>query len=501
MARVILIDDHDDSREVATALLAAHGFLVDGYASAEQALQRLREDPPEVLVTDVSLPGMSGVDLARTLRSEPQTSGVYVIALTGHSDLPKGAFDAVITKPFDPERFAKIVRTALEKNGSSPDISLKGPRETPSATVRAASKPVVVSPVQYRLLAEQGATMMWWSDSESKRSWFNERWLAFTGRTLAQEIGTGWTENVHADDLPRVLATLRSHFERGETFELEYRLRQADGGWRWIWERGVPSFDENRKLTGFGGASIDSDDRHRIDETKATFLRSMAHELRTPMTPLRAYLHQFRRLVARNELPTEDLVERMDRQLNRVVALVQNLSEAGRLASGGQLLLDLTEFDLGAVLARVVTEQRGLVESRKDAFVPTFEVGGIDVAVLVIGDEKQVEAAIAHVIANAVKFSPDGGAIEIRLLRTDRDHVIEVLDRGIGIPESDLPNVGKPYFRASNASPRNYAGVGLGLAIASEVMRAHGGAFEVQRRSGGGTRVALRFPQASERRA
>lgn len=119
---------------------------------------------------------------------------------------------------------------------------------------------------EYRILVEQAPMIVWRANTEAQCDYFNDRWLAFTGRTLAQELGDGWAEGVHPDDLPSCLATWRAAFDRRETFEMEYRLRRHDGEYRWILDRGTPSHGPDGRFLGFIGSCVDVTERVRATE-------------------------------------------------------------------------------------------------------------------------------------------------------------------------------------------------------------------------------------------
>ena len=138
---------------------------------------------------------------------------------------------------------------------------------------------------QYRLLIEASPTMVWRSGRDARCDYFNATWLAFTGRTLEQELGDGWTTGVHPEDLQGCLDTYRASFEQRRPFEMEYRLRRHDGVHRWIHDRGVP-FTVGNEFGGFIGSCIDVHERHEADQAKTTFLSMLAHELRTPLQTL-----------------------------------------------------------------------------------------------------------------------------------------------------------------------------------------------------------------------
>lgn len=114
---------------------------------------------------------------------------------------------------------------------------------------------------EYKLLVEQAPIMIWRSCVTMECDYFNEIWLAFTGRTMAQEVGNGWAEGVHPDDFDRCLKIYTGHFTRREIFETEYRLRRFDGVYRWIFDRGVPYSDGAGNFKGYIGSCIDVTDR------------------------------------------------------------------------------------------------------------------------------------------------------------------------------------------------------------------------------------------------
>ena len=114
---------------------------------------------------------------------------------------------------------------------------------------------------QYRVLIEHSPTMVRRAGPDATYDYFNTTWLAFTGRSLEQELGNGWTEGVHPDDLSACLASYLDHFERRRPFELEYRLRRFDGVYRCIVDRGAPFVDARGSFGGFVGSCVDVDDR------------------------------------------------------------------------------------------------------------------------------------------------------------------------------------------------------------------------------------------------
>lgn len=119
---------------------------------------------------------------------------------------------------------------------------------------------------QYRNLANAGLSLIWMSGTDKLCNYFNDTWLRFTGRTLEQEMGKGWTEGVHPDDFDRCVATYVTAFEKHEAFEIEYRLRHVSGEYRWILDFGTPNYNSKNEFIGYIGNCFDITERKQSEE-------------------------------------------------------------------------------------------------------------------------------------------------------------------------------------------------------------------------------------------
>jgi len=131
---------------------------------------------------------------------------------------------------------------------------------------------VQLSQTEYELLVKQAPILIWRANTTSGCDYFNDRWLQFRGRSMAQEIGNQWAEGVHPEDLPGCLATYLDAFRKREAFEMEYRLQRHDGVYRWILDRGAPFFGESGEFQGYIGSCIDitgrMDAQRALDEAR-----------------------------------------------------------------------------------------------------------------------------------------------------------------------------------------------------------------------------------------
>ena len=125
-------------------------------------------------------------------------------------------------------------------------------------------------------MADTAPVMIWMSGTDKQCTYFNKPWLDFTGRALQLELGDGWTEDVHPDDLEFCLETYSHAFDARQAFRMQYRLRRHDGEYRWIVDIGVPRIDSKSKFEGYIGSCIDITDQKRVEEA----MRDNQHELR-----------------------------------------------------------------------------------------------------------------------------------------------------------------------------------------------------------------------------
>jgi PAS domain S-box-containing protein len=151
----------------------------------------------------------------------------------------------------------KALAVALER---------KAELEIEMARRREAEETIRESEGRFRSMADSAPAMIWLSDLDQRRTYFNRTWLAFTGRAVNQELGNGWIENVHRADREKYLEAYSTAFAARDSFELEYRLRRHDGNYRWVLARGTPRFTPSGAFAGFVGLCLDVTDRKQAEE-------------------------------------------------------------------------------------------------------------------------------------------------------------------------------------------------------------------------------------------
>jgi PAS domain S-box-containing protein len=227
-----------------------------------------------------------------------------------------------------------------------------------------------------------------------------------------------------------------------------------------------------------------------VDHVKQELVSNVSHELRTPITSISGYTE----LLAEGDLgelnaPQVDAVERIGRNTERLGVLVEDLLTLSR-AEAGELALAGDEVDLRSA----TREAFDLMEEQLRSRSLLTRLRLPDRPVVVRGDGAALERVAVNLIGNAVKFTPDGGRITVRVKVDGGEAVLEVADTGLGIPEEDQQHLFTRFFRASVATERAIQGSGLGLSIVHAIVTRHGGQVTVDSSPGVGTTVRVRLP-------
>jgi PAS domain S-box-containing protein len=350
---------------------------------------------------------------------------------------------------------------------------------------------------RFQMMADAAPVLLWMSGTDGLCTYFNQSWLAFTGRSVEEEWGVGWAEGIHFEDFQRCMDTYMAAFNARQVFEMEYRLRRHDGEFRWILDRGTPRYGPGGTFAGYIGSCVDITDRKRLEtqlmkavRDRDDFLSIASHELRTPLTTLRLEIERLRRslkLRAEEALASGKLNRNVDvagTQTERLVALVENLLDVSRLASG-RLEMHRAEFDLSDLVADIVGRMRPALEAARC----TVEIEQAKV----VGkwDRLRLEQVLSNLLSNAIKYGA-GNPVEVRLKQGHAFARLEVKDHGIGIAPEDHDRIFQRFERA--ASGAHYGGFGLGLWISREIVLALGGSIELESALGSGSTFTVLLP-------
>src|SRR5436190_1772593 len=226
-----------------------------------------------------------------------------------------------------------------------------------------------------------------------------------------------------------------------------------------------------------------------LDKLKDEFVSLVSHELRTPLTSIRGYVE----LLLSEELNDDQrrFLGIVDRNSERLLELVSDLLFLAQIEAG-KLAIDVGSLDLKKVIEECIETSSAVADSRGVKLEATIErLPKIE------GDRVRLHQVLDNLLSNALKFTPSGGRVEVRLMRAGEAAVLEVADTGFGIPEEEQARLFERFFRSSSATENAIPGTGLGLTITKAIVERHGGRIEIESAENAGTTARVRLPLPS----
>jgi two-component system cell cycle sensor histidine kinase/response regulator CckA len=346
--------------------------------------------------------------------------------------------------------------------------------------------------------------MVWTAGPDRGCDYFNDRWLEFTGRTLEEELGTGWTDRVHPDDRPETLAEYEAAFEARRPFVLEYRLRRADGEYRSMVDSAIPRYDPRGEFLGYIGCCVDITERRLLErrlkqmersEAIAQLAGGIAHDFNNLLTGIIGHCSLLLEDASLSAEARSDLAQ-IQRSADRAAELTRQL-----LAFSRRQILAPRILDLNRVVTGTLSGIRGVVGSRIQ--VSTALAGELPP---VLADPGQIEQILLQLATSAREAMPEGGRLEIHTAaaRVDAaeaarqvglapgEYVLLTLrDTGRGLAQAELEHIFDPFFgeRAGDG------GLGLGLAPVYGIVKQSGGYIAAESTRGEGTTFTVYLPR------
>lgn len=332
--------------------------------------------------------------------------------------------------------------------------------------------------------------MIWKSGPDAKCHYFNEAWLRFTGRPLQAELGDGWSENVHPEDVRRCRRVYLESFWRRVPFESRYRLQRHDRVYRAVREHAVPLFEGERFL-GYVGACFELGGSEDAMRASAEATSNVAHDLRQSLASLALLMEAARRRNGERE-EEAPFWRRLRTQVDRCAGMVEDLSDAAVIEQGRALSLKPRRLELGALLSGMVELFDAREQGGREHSLHHFTLALPDAPVWVEADARRLERVFTNLLDNARKYSPEGGEIRVTIERSERLATVRVSDPGLGLSEEALTRLSTRFFR--DPTTAHLPGLGLGLSISREIVEAHGGALRFESVEGSGTTAVVTVP-------
>ncbi|MBW2609751.1 MAG: response regulator [Deltaproteobacteria bacterium] len=486
-SRILFVDDEEQLRASFAKLLTGRGYDVITAENGQAALDILIHDSLDIILLDLKMPVMSGEKALDIIRAK--YPDLPVIIVTGHGDvntavecIKKGAYDFV-TKPLDIEPFLLTVARATEKRKLDQrtsllqeenernlyDLNLEKSRL--KTIINCMPTGIMVTNYNLELVLHNAALMRMLDVSRE-----------ISAPSYVAEI-------INDDSLIKILKGILD----GKSHKKEiifYELHKGENVLRAI-SAPIPGPGKDVSVNIAGTVTVIEDITafKQLDRMKSDFVNMVAHELRSPLVAIR----QMNSVLSEGMAGPlgerqQDFVDRGIKKIDALLELINDLLDVAKIEEAKHLR-SLEPVNIGRIIEEIVA----LME-------PQAREQGINLGCAcqdlrpVLADHKNIEEIFNNLISNAVKYSPEGGQVNITA-KSRGEHVeITVKDTGVGIPPEELPKIFEKFYRVKHPKTRMVTGTGLGLAIVKGLVDAHHGTIEVESIVDKGTTLRVRLP-------
>ncbi|MCR4407312.1 MAG: ATP-binding protein [Anaerolineae bacterium] len=525
--RILIADDEEHIRDLCARALMAEGYQVRCVADGLQAVEAARQEPFDLLLTDILMPGLRGLEVARAIQEF--APDIVCVVITGHGTMDmviealKLGFYEFVAKPFTPDELIRAVNHALERERlRRENVRLKAllplfelnkvfmsTVDVPSLlqqVAEVAHQAVRVDHVLLALLDAGGNRVLAQTVSGSPLP--DSLWAAGgQGQRIARQVMQSGQQLIvqGREDGDQAVADLMVELgihalivtplavKSGHPLGILWVARDTEGD---SFTGGDPEL--LAVLSGQAAIAIENarlfeetqrayQELQQLDRLKSEFINIAAHELRTPLailmghadlleTELTGELRERARTIVRNSMRLRDLITEM--------------TDLRHLATG-EMRLRLEELSIEKAIGEVVLDMTSLARAKHQ----TIAVDVPDDLRPVRADPQKLYTVLSNLLSNAIKFTPPAGRIGIRAL--ERGDAVQVLvwDTGPGIPDHLQDKIFTPFYQVEQSLTRQHAGMGLGLSIVRGMVELWGGQVWVESEVGKGSTFAFTIPR------
>lgn len=343
---------------------------------------------------------------------------------------------------------------------------------------------------KFRMLADIMPQFVWTTDQDGRVDYFNRVVYEYTGLTPDQLLGDGWLQIIHPEERAINMSTWRAAVNTGDSYLFEHRFRRHDGQYGWRLSRAVPFRDPNGNVQMWVGTSTDIDDIKRHQQEKDDFIKIASHELKTPVTTIKAYVQLLLEQQYAKEYPVlSKSLATIDKQVSKLSRLISDLLDVTKIELGS-FFPEKERFCITELISDVVSQlqaatrtHRLVLEDRDELFVDA--------------DRDRITQVLTNLITNAIKYSPAADRVIIRLGARNGHVLVSIQDFGIGLNSKDHDKIFHRFYRVESNDRSIIPGFGLGLFIVREIVTRHEGKVWVESEPGQGSTFFLSLPAAT----
>ncbi|MBD1938890.1 PAS domain S-box protein [Microcoleus sp. FACHB-68] len=350
---------------------------------------------------------------------------------------------------------------------------------------------------QFRQLADAMPQQVWITDAQGNTQYVNQQWTTYTGLTLEQTQDIQYaTQIMHPDDFEATRQLWSTALAMGTPYQAEFRLmQQADNTYRWFLSRAMAIYDEQGQIVQWFGTSTDIEEFRRAqvereqllqrektarevaenaNRIKDEFLAVLSHELRSPLNPILGWT-QLLQTGKLDEARKAEALKTIERNAKLQTQLIEDLLDISRIMQG-KLSLTAAPVSLTFVISAAIETVRLAAEAKHIRLQLDLDYTVAPIS----ADAARLQQVVWNLLSNAVKFTPAGGQVTVELRQLNQLAQIRVIDTGKGINPQFLPYLFEYFRQEDGSTTRRFGGLGLGLAIARQIVEMHGGTVRAE---------------------
>ncbi|MEJ5375545.1 MAG: response regulator [bacterium] len=481
---LLVVDDEGVMRDGCARICQAMGCRVLGAQDGEQGLRLLRENSVDVLLLDLMMPGISGMEILERLVGDD--SAPVVIVITGYATvelavqaMKRGAYD-FIAKPFTPDQLRLVVARALERRALAQEAERLRQERTRSlrdvAEEQSRLRTIIHSMADGVLVTDITGTVVLHNPPATRLLGIGNQGLLH--RPIAEvappELASMVMELTGAP--PATARSVELRMERG----VDLRAHAS------------PIHLSEGESLGVVTVIQDITPLRDLDRMKSEFVALVSHELRSPLAAIQQQLDVMLAGMAGDlSQKQKELLQKAGRRVQGLMNLIRDLLNLSRIESG-RIVEKREALELGSVVREVV---EGYLEMACGKGL-SLSLEPYDSPLWVVGDAGAMMEVFSNLISNAISYTPEGGSVKICAARKGGYVCVEVKDTGVGIPPECIPRIFDRFYRIKDERTRHVPGTGLGLPIVKAIVEAHLGAVEVESIPGCGSTFRVLVPEA-----
>ncbi len=474
--RILVVDDEERIRQAVQRVLVEAGYEVFLANDGAQGLAQVEEHAPDLVLVDLMMPVMDGMEfLEQARRRYPDLTSVVI---TGFATVEKAVeamkqgADDFLAKPFKPHDLRLVVSRARARALTLQYLSIEKSRLR--AMVAAMNNGVlVVDSLGQTALANPGLAKALGVDSESLQ-----------GRPCREVLP--WPQV--CDCLERAV---RGELPSGEESRRQVSLGQGEQT-VYLQVNCAPFHDNRGRAMGAVAVFDDVTAYNRLNQLKNEFVSTVAHEIVSPLSAVLSQLQNLGQgLLGPLEEPQKELVSRAGQRLQAIADLSRDLLDLSKIEAGA--MGQTSRVEMASLLNEAVDMLQDKAREKNQRL--TLDLQGELPPVK--GVAQELQRMLINLVSNGIKYTPAGGSIAVTA-RAETDGVaVSVADNGLGIAPEDQEAIFQRFYRVKNADTRHIPGTGLGLAIVTRVVQSHGGSLELVSQPGQGSTFTVRLPADS----